>query len=63
MMEIIEFFFSGPQWFLHFACLWALCYALSPTIEKNYYYDRDSDDTGGGKKTTALENDTEVQEE
>lgn len=38
-MEIVQFFFSGPQWFLHFICLLILCYALSPTVEKHYYLD------------------------
>ena len=39
MMEIIQFFFSGPHWFFRFVCLLALIYALSPTIEKHYYFD------------------------
>lgn len=65
MMEIVKFFFSGPQWFLHFLCLLVLFYAISPTIEKHYYFgDRevsgDELDTGAGKEASTSQNDSKV---
>ena len=67
-MEIVQFFFSGPQWFLHFLCLAILLYVLSPTIEKHYYFgDRevtaDDFDSGTDKKDSASQNDSKVSEE
>lgn len=51
MMEIIEFFFSGPQWLVHFLCLLVLFYAISPTIEKHYYFNGKEADSGDGADT------------
>lgn len=55
MMEIIEFFFSGPQWLVHFLCLLVLFYAISPTIEKHYYFNGKEADFGGGADTGGRE--------
>ena len=61
MMEVIKFFFSGPQWFLHFICLCILCYVISPTVEHNYYYDgTDGDVSGGDQETSTSKNDNQV---
>ena len=50
-MEIIEFFFSGPQWLVHFLCLLVLFYAISPTIEKHYYFNGKEADFEGDTDT------------
>jgi len=70
-MEVVQFFFSGPQWFLHFICLLILCYAISPTIEKHYYldgkeYPGDSEtgpNSGRDKEDTATQDGSEVPKE
>ena len=65
-MEIIEFFFSVLRWLVHFLCLLVLFYAISPTIEKHYYFNGKEADFGGDtdagrrEKTSTSEDDSKV---